>query len=275
MKITEPDYYLPQIQALEFVRLMTTGANKPHLILGRCTNTAVKSEYVLKPKYGERMSPEACARELVAAFIAKEIDLPVADPAIITIEEDIYVKSLIGKDVYLSASKSVGYNFGTKYVSEYPELTQSKDISKGLEDKIKQLFFFDMMIQNSDRTIQKPNCLSNGKDLVFFDHELAFSFSKIIGFSNNDTSWDFTKGDTGWLKQNICYNILKGKQRDFSQCITNLEILNKDDFWGKIQKTLPTEWELEDLACIRKHISNVISNKVEFTSLLQNFLKVP
>ncbi len=39
-----------------------------------------------------------------------------------------------------------------------------------------ELYAFDGLIQNADRTPTNPNCQINGGDLRFFDHDQAFGF---------------------------------------------------------------------------------------------------
>lgn len=83
-KITENGYILPLIEALGPLDSFETGANKPLLIRG-VDNNGNKGDYVVKFRRAERMSAEASMRELLAAFIAKQMQIPVINPAIVNV----------------------------------------------------------------------------------------------------------------------------------------------------------------------------------------------
>ncbi|MBK8521463.1 MAG: hypothetical protein IPL54_11560 [Chitinophagaceae bacterium] len=57
------------------------------------------------------MSIESSSRELIAAFIAMELELHVAEPVLVNVTPE-FVETLIGKDGYKFASNSIGLNFG-------------------------------------------------------------------------------------------------------------------------------------------------------------------
>ncbi len=73
MLITDPTYRLPRLTALRFEKTLENGANKPGLLTARDLETRQSFDCVVKFRGAERMSPEACARELLAAFIAKQL----------------------------------------------------------------------------------------------------------------------------------------------------------------------------------------------------------
>ncbi len=86
-KITDPQYNLPIIEALSPHKLFETGANKPLLITGVDTNGS-KGDYVVKFRSAERMSYEASMRELLAAFIAMQMEITIVKPVIVNISQN-------------------------------------------------------------------------------------------------------------------------------------------------------------------------------------------
>jgi hypothetical protein len=78
--IRDPKYRLPVIEPLQKHKIFANSANKPVLIRGIDTCTGEKNDYVVKLTRAERMSESAAMREVLAAFIAMEFDLPVALP---------------------------------------------------------------------------------------------------------------------------------------------------------------------------------------------------
>jgi hypothetical protein len=81
------------------LRSFETGANQPMVIQGVCRETGVKGDFVVKYRGAPRMSIEASCRELIASFIAMELDLFVPEPAIINVSKE-FVESLSGKSGY-------------------------------------------------------------------------------------------------------------------------------------------------------------------------------
>ena len=75
-KITDEGYILPTIEALSPHELFQTGANKPLLITG-VDILGNKGDYVVKFRGAERMSNDAFLRELLAAFLAMQMEIPV------------------------------------------------------------------------------------------------------------------------------------------------------------------------------------------------------
>jgi hypothetical protein len=103
-KITDNGYTLPVIEALGPLESFDTGANKPLLIRGVDKN-GNKGDYVVKFRGAERMSSEASMRELLAAFVAKQMQIPVVNPAIINISQ-AFIDLLQGTNSWPYANKS-------------------------------------------------------------------------------------------------------------------------------------------------------------------------
>lgn len=114
-KLTDPDYFLPEILALSGDQVFSSGATQPMLIRGVFKTTKEKADYVVKFKNSHRMTTKSSCSELTAALIGLELDLNVAEPVIIEIVPE-FLDTLIGKDGYKNASNSLGINFGCKYV---------------------------------------------------------------------------------------------------------------------------------------------------------------
>jgi hypothetical protein len=94
--------------------------------------------------------------ELLASFIAMELDLNVAEPAIIEISPE-FLETLRGSDAYKNASGSEGINFGCKYKTGYIELVSNQQISDQLTECAADIFTFLMYslpIQTGESTSQ-------------------------------------------------------------------------------------------------------------------------
>ncbi len=113
-----------------------------------------KGDFVVKFRNAERMSPDASMRELIASFIAMQMDIPVVEPVIIEITP-AFVDLLKGNDSWAVANRSLGYNFGSRYIREHTTLLLKKGLNNHQLPLAQDIFAFDMFIQNPDRTKNK------------------------------------------------------------------------------------------------------------------------
>lgn len=111
MKITSISYQLPHVLAIAGHQELLNSANRPIIVTAINLSSGLKGDYVVKLNASERMYKDARLREIVAAFIAMEMELQVVEPAVIEITQQ-FVDSQLGKEYYLKASKSLGYNVG-------------------------------------------------------------------------------------------------------------------------------------------------------------------
>jgi hypothetical protein len=75
------------------------------------------------------------------------------------------------------------------------------------------IFAFDVFIQNTDRTNNKPNMMTNGYEMVIYDHELAFGF--IFDLFTNPQPWVIRNVDLEWINKHVLLSRIKGKDFDF------------------------------------------------------------
>ena len=105
MRFSDSQYYLPQIEALRANRVMSSGTTLPMSLEGVDRVTGVRDQFVVKFVKSPRMSPASSAKELIAAWVAMELDLPVVDPVIIHISQP-FVESMRGYDGFIQATQS-------------------------------------------------------------------------------------------------------------------------------------------------------------------------
>jgi hypothetical protein len=267
-KITDQNYFLPTIHALTGDKLLGNGTTKPMLIRGVCTTTMEKSDYVVKYKNSPRMSIEASCRELIAAFIAKEIELNVADPVLINITSE-FVETLVGKDGYKFANNSIGVNFGCKYFSGYWEFIKGQALNDNQYEQAEKIYAFDIFIANPDRRVEKQNMLTDGDKVLIFDHELAFAF--VMDIIKNPTPWIIGPADLSWIKKHYFYSVLKQNEHNFDTFVENFSVLDKK-FWTKVNVLIPKEWVTSQVNEIQKNIGLLVNNRQRFLEQLYNTL---
>jgi hypothetical protein len=272
--VKDTNYKLPIIEPLQKHQVFPNSANKPLLITGVDIDTGLKGDYVVKLMKAERMSEAAAMRELLAAFIAMELDLLVTLPAVINISLD-FVNLLQGETEYRVAQQSLGYNFGTKYVDRFQAFAVNQTLPKTLIESALEIFAFDVFIQNVDRSHEapkKPNLLTNGKELLIFDHEVAFGFVFELAFNRNKEPWKIRDSDKLWIEKHCLFRSLKGNLFDGQNLIHKFVRLD-DAFWNRAWNLIPASWrDKEQFEAIKLFLSQIVSNRTTFVKNLQLLL---
>lgn len=132
LKVTNPDYHLPELLALEPLLEFGTGANKP--VLMRCVdkNTSDRVDVVVKLKDGERMgSGQSHACELMGSWLAREMNILVPEPSVVEVNSDLY-KTLMGRPFHGRMERSIGLNFGSYNLENMVQPDQNVEL-KGLK----------------------------------------------------------------------------------------------------------------------------------------------
>lgn len=168
MLITDPNYRLPRLSARQYDDTFKSGANQPGLITARDQQTRQSVNCVVKFRGAERMTPEACARELLAAFIAKQWGIRVVEPVLVEVSPE-FVELERGKPHYQLLTNSIGLNVGSVYVQGYETIPVHQPLSDIELPQAQHIVLFDLLIQNADRRVEKPNLMSNGRELVIYD----------------------------------------------------------------------------------------------------------
>ncbi len=268
LKLSHPNYFLPIVHAMEPKQVLTSGTTEPQLIRGVCEQTGIKSDYVVKYIKSPRMSPEASARELLAALIARELDFNVPEPVVVNVSSE-FAELTRGKDGFVTASNSVGFNFGSEYKTAYSQVLREQPLNDNMQHKLIELFAFDIFIGNADRRIDKPNFLSNGDDILIFDHELAFGFA--LDLFRNPQPWVIRENDKNWINENFCFNRIKGNQFDFSTFTDKLSVIN-NPFWDKVETIMPADWLSDQFYTIKAYLTTLINEADLFSHELNRIL---
>ena len=265
--IKEQTYQLPQIFALGYQETFSSGANAPILVSGIDIITNIKGDYVIKLKAGETMKdPSANLKELLAAFIAMELNIPVAMPVVVNVSND-FIETITNNTSKHQAQKSIGLNYGSVYLKDgYTTLLPHAVLETNLIPYAHAIFCFDMLIQNIDRTKEKPNMLTNGKEIVAIDHEKGFSFIYTIFSPIN--IWEMNDNNKLWIRNHILQGLIKGKIYNFEEFVDNCTKLD-DAFWDKALQLTPKNWITEHFDTIKERIKSFISYRNEFIKELK------
>lgn len=225
-----------------------------------------KGEYVVKLKVGETMDDSANLRELMAAFIAMEMDIPVIEPAAVEISP-AFVKTVDDLAVKKRLQDSIGMNFGSRYIPGYPTIALASLPEKTLPFA-QEIFAFDLLIQNLDRTKRKPNMLTDGEEIIMLDHEKAFGFTFASVIPVPVNIWEMNNDQKKWITDHILYPYVKRKKFDFNGFTKKMLNLN-DPFWSKAYELIPDTWKTEQFDTIKDRLISFINNRNQFIKELK------
>lgn len=269
---SDPNYRLPQIQALMSFDIMDTGTTQPMGVRGVDTETGTRGQYVVKFHNANRMTPKSSCREFLGAWMAKELGIKVVEPVLINISPE-FVNTLKGKNGFRAAQQSIGPNFGSVYEAGFTILpVRNFRLDKEFIDLARMIFMFDMLISNADRGAGKPNVLGNGQDILLLDHELAFSFMDLLSLSRNKTPWIIGFSEAEMYKSHYFYPILKDEEHEFTEQVERLDCFTNSLFWSKVSETLPQGWQYNELTEIQTHVTSIVNNKYVFAEQLTKIL---
>ncbi len=267
-KITDTGYQLPVAEALRTFDLFTTGTTLPLAVWAVETSTAQRGQYVVKMKRSDRMTTTSSAFELIAGWMAMELELPAAVPALVNLSTDFVETAMKGRDGYRTARQSLGINFATIYQPGFDKIPAvAFSLPDGFIEIAQLIYVFDLFIANTDRGHQKDNIASNGSKLLIYDHELAFSFVRVLPFLRNQTPWILNDADQDLYKMHFFYKMFRELKPDFAKQVAMLQRFDTK-FWSKVHNLLPGEWIDEQVMAIAPYLTSIVENHADFTQSL-------
>ncbi|MEO8664034.1 MAG: HipA family kinase [Ignavibacteria bacterium] len=210
--------------AKRIIKVLRTGSSLPLVVENK---GGIK--YFVKLNRG-MSNPYAGITEYTASGIGNELGLPVTKPEIMLIDKTADM-SLIDQEVRDMVKKSFGYNLAFPYLEN---ITDWKFKEKNSHDPVfNDLFIFDLILLNIDRTKSNSNILLSENKLISFDYEISML---VLGIVQRK---DFHLSDLvlKQLKQNPFYYepIKEDSVRSFQEKMKNIDI-------RKIISELPVEW---------------------------------
>jgi len=161
---------LETVEAVRYIKDLTTGRNCPWLIDAERGDGEVV-EVVAKLASSE-CGPGGLVRETYGALLAADLNLPIAEPFVVhfsqafldTLEQDKRQRVAAG-------SQAFGSRFIPNMLNVQPHFAFPTTIRK----RAAEVLAFDAGVVNSDRLVTKPNCLTDGVELLMIDHELSLN----------------------------------------------------------------------------------------------------
>jgi len=258
---------ITRVIASRYHDTVRSGRTKP-CFLG-CTKADGSEVEVYVKLCGPEMTVRSQISEAIAALLADDLDLPVPEPFLVRIETD-FAATIPDLSTRLRAEKSLGWNFGSKKLPPgFSTLPTDKPIPHALVQTASDVLAFDTFICNPDRRVANPNCLTNGRELAIYDHELAFCMDSIIGWI---PPWEpggitFSKSRPA-RDHHVFEDQLSGVSLDYERLIGAFEALTSARIL-EYRAALPEEWKgnsktidtmLDYILKLRHNIASSIEN---------------
>ena len=213
------------------------------------------------------MSVEAFERELLGCFAAWQVGLHAVNPVQIDVSSQ-FLGLMRGREEYSLISRSLGRNFGSQYQGGLREFINGQPLTSAELEQAQLIFAFDVLINNVDRNALKQNMLTNGQHIMLLDHELAFSFTKVLPFLRSQQPWLLEEVDVReWIQRHYFFPQLRGRRFDFTTLAPQLLRLDAD-FWQAARRHTPGAWQTTQVADIEAYISQVLAHVSDFTQEL-------
>jgi hypothetical protein len=149
--------------------------NRPLLVDG--TLRATRDQWVLKPI--AKLGVVSSISELVGYRFAAALGIPTPKFGIINLSRE--VAECAPADLRELLARSVGANFGTRYIAGLPDLTSPDAIRDQDRQDATHIYVWDVIVDNADRRKEKPNLLGGDNGIFAIDHEFAFSWLRLLG----------------------------------------------------------------------------------------------
>lgn len=251
--------------ATSFARKVGLGTTDP--VLMGCQN----GHYVVKSANSEH-GPRVLVNEFVSYKLAKLLDLPIPDAALIHINQELIDSS---SDL-TNMGVCPGYHFGSQFVQKSTTSLQPPLIrlAQNLDD-VPSIILFDQIIFNDDRTKNKGNLMFDlkKKKLVIIDHSHVFKLGAIwnshqLKFINDEAPQlvnDFHRHNYKILLEYV------NGFNPFHKIVTKIKGLSRQDIeW--CCEGIPDSWLLpeEDKEALIEFIWYRIINVDGFLTLLKD-----
>ncbi len=124
---------------------------------------------------GAGQGPRALIAELLVADIARSLDLPVPEPAVIQLDDE-FGRAEPDPEIQDILRGSVGLNFGLAFLSGALGFDPATDAAAMSPERAADVVWLDAYLTNVDRTPRNPNLLLWHDGVWLIDHGAALFF---------------------------------------------------------------------------------------------------
>jgi len=262
---------LSEVYATRFDRSMTNGRTGPVLLAAEDAH-GNELDLIAKFTINPHLTENGLVREAIAAMLAVDLHLPIPEPLLIRLDPlFIHAVDQIDPSVgtRLKLANPVGFG-STKLPGGFSIWSLERDVPATKLGQAAEIFAFDCLTQNADRSQMSPNVMWNGHDFAIIDHELAFQIQGILLWKPPWESGSLTSFSTG----HVFHRSLKGKPLSLKGLSTRWSGIS-DARLVEYDRALPPEWRgasntiKESLDFIRDVRDNIAAAMDEVQKVLQ------
>ena len=261
---------LDRVTADEIVRQASSGRTKPILVFCE-VDTDEPLEVFCKLSAGCIEGVGSLAREVVAACLAADLELPVPTSYLVEIPSAL-VSVVADPDISQRLKNSSSVGFGSEKVDrQFNAWTIGSRVTEPMLHLALGALVFDAVIENADRRAENPNCLTAGDRFRLIDHELAFPLvSQLL-----DWRPPWRAGGLRWLDRadgHIFCRQLKRRQLDFGP-LQALWSAISDARLMEYRNTIPPEWD-DALPVVEEALDRIRSARDNFDGVITEIRRV-
>jgi len=263
--MNEEPVQVSTLKAVRFCRPMSSGRTKPCLLA--CADVSgVECEVVVKLG-GQEMPPTSMVCEIMAALLARDLGLATPEPVVVEVDAGFHacVPSEL-PEWRQRFRESHGRNYGSLFVgggtATWPV---DRRPTADTMDTAADIMLFDAIIMNPDRRADNPNLLHTKSAIYVYDHEMAFSFLRMIA-SEDGCPW--RAGTLGFLGHHAFSSAFRGKCIDWGRPMGRFLGIPKDRL-ESYTTAVPSDWDpggrtarriVEYLSGVKEHANDLVLN---------------
>jgi len=228
-------------QALLYHKKMSHGRNSPILISAISgANEVIQCVVKLPWKMQGFDYPQPYLFEWLSSALANRLGIATPEPYEIELSPlfldrlPVEFKSPTQKDQVVFGSKMVGTPYTQPAKSDILNLVQLRSAAS--------LLAFDLLIQNPDRRIERPNLFVCSEGFLAYDHELAFSFLFDFNFSEDNLVLFAQDECSGIVKNHFLRTFLKKRSLDIQKFQQELATISNQEIDDLLAVT-PNCWK--------------------------------
>lgn len=169
---------IPRATLTRIDRAAVQGRTRP--ILAACeTMDEQEVDVFVKLSAGCDQGVVNLAREAIAACLAIDLGLPVPEPYLVEVPEEI-IPLVAEPQISEMLRRSCPIAFGSTSSPGFSVWTPGQHLTDAMRSPASGILLFDAIIQNPDRRTENPNCLVRGDNLRIIDHDLAFTHEHVL-----------------------------------------------------------------------------------------------
>lgn len=199
------------------------------------------------------VTPESLFREMFGNLLARQLGVGTPTPALVNLEPEFVaaIKPFLPNQVQLHTGIGVGCEY---FRHGFTNVLPDAYLSDELLAQAALLYAFDLLVQNPDRTRNRPNSALRAGNLIAYDFELAFSFLMVIG--KPTPVWEFSQH--GIAADHLFRSTLRNRTVDWQPFVSAVSSLTKRQLEA-LCDPIPSAWcgqaaqVIEHLLKVKRH----------------------